>query len=384
MARGARNELILSGHAIGVLGRVGSDRKALLCWLERFADLGVRNIIQLGNWTMLRKPCDPTLTVEDTSAKLRQTNQTIWMVDGERDGQVRLLPRDASSSVLLAERIRYLPRGTRGWFETGRSWAALGGAATLGAASHGWVQRQEVVDDRWWPDEIVSDADIEVLGEGHADVLFAHDSPPGVPALSNYLRTRLSRRQFTFSDRMYDIRARGRFTEAFHLVSPRVHFGAHFPLHANQVVGFDGDRGGYATQIVLFDALGSSLPCAAILDAETLDVTVLGSEGERVAPESQVLDLTAQTMGRWRVLSRDSIHLFDLDRHLWLRSPGPLAGDGLDQTTRRVRSIERCRVGERGYWTMPGAGYLIDYSWHYSSVIRFIEPFEGHWPGLGG
>ncbi|MFF2276793.1 hypothetical protein [Agromyces sp. NPDC058126] len=355
----------------------------MLRWLERFADLGIRNIVQLGSWTRLWQSPDLTPLIEDITARLREVGQAIWVVDGDGDGELRRLPRNGSGSVLAAEGIRYLPRGTRGWFETGRTWAALGGGATMGAASHGWVQRQEIVDGRWWPDEIVSDEDIEALGEGHADVLFAHDMPSGVPAVSEYLRTQLPRRQFTFSDRMYDIRARGRFTEAFHLVSPRVHFGAHFPLYVNQVVGFDGGRGGYATRIVLLDALDSPLPCAAILDVETLDVSVLGSEGERVAPESQVLDLTVQTMGRWRVLSRDSTHLFDLDRHLWLRSPGPLAGDGLDQTTRRVRSIERCRVGERGYWTMPGAGYLIDYSWHDSSVIRFIEPFEGHWPDMG-
>ncbi len=76
------------------------------------------------------------------------------------------------------------------------------------------------------------------------------------------------------------------------------------------------------------------------------------------------------------MFTRDSRHRFDLDHGYVTRYPGTstYAGES-DGHARRLRSIERCRVGERGLWTFPGS-YLINYEWHGSSVVQRIEPVD--------
>ncbi|MEX1080170.1 MAG: hypothetical protein WED09_13805 [Homoserinimonas sp.] len=57
------------------------------------------------------------------------------------------------------------------------------------------------------------------------------------------------------------------------------------------------------------------------------------------------------------------------------RVPGSGAAPSINDRTRPLRTIETCRVGERGAWTMhtDGRSDTVDFYWHYTSDIRSIE-----------
>lgn len=86
-------------------------------------------------------------------------------------------------------------------------------------------------------------------------------------------------------------------------------------------------------------------------------------------------ELTAAERGFWRVATRDSQHLFDLDRQFVIRIPGPNAEAGINDRLRPLRTIERCEVGKRGFWTMhtDSFSFEIDYYWHRTSRVHRIE-----------
>lgn len=91
-------------------------------------------------------------------------------------------------------------------------------------------------------------------------------------------------------------------------------------------------------------------------------------------PTDDVQELTGSETGRWRVFTRNSSHVFDLDAGTVTRIPGPKAWPGANDRPRPIRSIESCKVGDRGYWTMQTDGWSpsIDYWWHLTSVIQKI------------
>lgn len=89
----------------------------------------------------------------------------------------------------------------------------------------------------------------------------------------------------------------------------------------------------------------------------------------------EVDELTGSETGQWRVFTRDSIHVFDFDARTVKRVPGASAIPGGNDQPRLLRSIELCKVGQRGFWTMHTDAWspTIDYVWHSSSVVRRIE-----------
>lgn len=98
-------------------------------------------------------------------------------------------------------------------------------------------------------------------------------------------------------------------------------------------------------------------------------------------------ELTLEQTGQWLVLSMTSAHFFDLDASLVTRMPGYLAIEMITDTGRPIRSIESCRVGELGIWTMepfPHEDHL-DFRWHRSTEIQKIVRVLGleRLPGLG-
>ena len=88
-----------------------------------------------------------------------------------------------------------------------------------------------------------------------------------------------------------------------------------------------------------------------------------------------VEELTGTESGRWRVVTRDSSHLFDLDERTVTRIPGPNAKPTINDLSRPLRLIRQCRVGSRGHWLMEpdSLDSPLEYFWHVSSVIQRIE-----------
>lgn len=83
--------------------------------------------------------------------------------------------------------------------------------------------------------------------------------------------------------------------------------------------------------------------------------------------------LTGGEAGIWHVSTRDSLYIFDFEHGTVERRPGRRATPMETDRPQRLRTLDRCTVGERGYWTMKSYDHYYDYYWRYSSIIRRIE-----------
>ncbi|MCH9734101.1 MAG: metallophosphoesterase [Actinomycetia bacterium] len=101
---------------------------------------------------------------------------TLLWVDGNHECFPSLYERPIDEDTGLrpiSEHVAHLPRGLR-WTWHGRSWMALGGA-------HSPDRQMRKEGKSWWPQEHLSDADIETAtAPGHVDVIVAHDAPDEV------------------------------------------------------------------------------------------------------------------------------------------------------------------------------------------------------------
>ena len=93
----------------------------------------------------------------------------------------------------------------------------------------------------------------------------------------------------------------------------------------------------------------------------------------------ELTELTMQDTGQWLALSETSAHFFDLDTPSVVRVPGFHAIEFVTDTGRPLRSIEMCRVGEAGHWTMEPFPFEqdLEYRWHISTRIVKIARVLG-------
>ena len=93
----------------------------------------------------------------------------------------------------------------------------------------------------------------------------------------------------------------------------------------------------------------------------------------------ELTELTMQETGQWLALSETSAHFFDLDAPSVVRIPGFHAIEFITDSGRTLRTIEICRVGEVGHWTMEPFPFEQDlaYRWHISTRIVKIARVLG-------
>ncbi|MDY7542134.1 MULTISPECIES: hypothetical protein [unclassified Cryobacterium] len=90
----------------------------------------------------------------------------------------------------------------------------------------------------------------------------------------------------------------------------------------------------------------------------------------------EVTALVGDEGGVWRVVTQGSSHILDLDAKTVTRIPGPGRPATFNDVTRPLRTLEECRVGESGRWTMMSDDEMTDFYWHVTSQIRRIERVE--------
>jgi len=111
----------------------------------------------------------------------------------------------------------------------------------------------------------------------------------------------------------------------------------------------------------------------------TWDLTQLGGLSGIGTLGEERTELSMKQTGRWIALSQTSAHLFDLDARRVYRMPGFHAVEFVTDPGRGLRTLDICKVGERGEWTMyPLEGqYLVDFAWHISTEIMKIARVDG-------
>lgn len=103
---------------------------------------------------------------------------------------------------------------------------------------------------------------------------------------------------------------------------------------------------------------------------------------EQAMKADEVEEITMDDRGIWLVHTLGSIHRINLDRRLAERIPGP-GSTVFHAGEQRLRTLERCRVGESARFTYFADDYLTDYLWATTSTIQRIVREEAGLTGDG-
>lgn len=152
--------------------------------------------------------------------------------------------------INIARGVWYSPRGHR-WEWDGVKFLSLGGAYSLN-------RRRLTKHESWFPQEVISEGDVEVCGTEGVDVLLTHDAPDGV-AEADYLLTNFS----PFNHSLDSLANQQKVTRVLRATRPSLLVHGH--LHFRYVDTFEG------TTVLGLAHNHTSLSSAAwILDTEEI------------------------------------------------------------------------------------------------------------------
>lgn len=222
--------LRISTNQIGVAG----DWHGNTGWAKRtifvFHAAGVKHIFQLGDFGIWGGQ-DGASFIRKIAKWLEANDQYLYVTPGNHEDYARIaatpITEDGTQWYQGNPRIKLLPRGLRGIFETELrevSWVSLGGANSID-----FKGRREGIS--WWREESITVGDVyKAASEGHAELMFCHDIPSGVPLT-------LDRKSGDFGwhpDEIHYANA-GRETlrQAVDAVQPKTLFHGHYHIHQN-------------------------------------------------------------------------------------------------------------------------------------------------------
>jgi hypothetical protein len=148
--------------------------------LEAFKDFGITEIFHLGDFGIWGGQ-DGSVYIRKIAKWLSENGQTLYVTLGNHEDYVRVnstpVAADGTQWYQGHESIKLLPRGFRGTVgaSVSRSWVSLGGANSID-----FKGRTEGLS--WWREESITVGDVYRTAEGgHAELMFCHDAPIGVP-----------------------------------------------------------------------------------------------------------------------------------------------------------------------------------------------------------
>lgn len=352
---------------IGLIGAVHGELGLLHTVARSLADRGVRILLALGGLGLSRPGSTGQSDLQKLTRQLADLGQVLYLVDGSTPShdQLGAIPIDADGLRHFTPNVLRLPRVYRTTLASGRTLAALCGAHSL--------DRHERSDADGWAAEAITDADLTALGPEHADILVGQNAPLDILSLDRWLAEGAHR--WPAKSLAHALQGREILHRGLLQTTPELYLGGHHRRHIDEAAGFMTDNRGFATRTVMLDALDTpGAVSTAILDADTLSLHYFSRDGIELPSEHrQVTDLTTQEHGRWLLHTIGSRHVIDLDARTVERLPGPHAHATTSDGLHRLRTLDLCRIGDVGRWTMHGDDF-VEYYWHQSSIIRHIEP----------
>jgi hypothetical protein len=354
-------ETLSTARKIGLLGDTHGDFEHLFRVAASMRRRRVSVLVILGDFGFVWPRENWSETLDEIAKRLAANGQSLYFVDGNHEWHSKLLEFPIGDDGLrwLRPNVAHIPRGYRTTLLSGRILAALGGANSID-----YFLRS--VGYSWWLEESITDDDLELLGSDPVDVLIGHDAPLGVPSLDAVLDATAG--YWPAEALEYAAFGRAKFHQGFLQARPRLYAGGHYHLHVDQTVQYEEDNDAFESRVVILAKNGSDVAISqAVLDVYTLGLQFLTRDDDRVD------ELTGNEGGLWRVTTRDSVHIFDLQKGTVERFPGETATAYVEDAPRRLREITTCRVGARGYWTFKSYDFMTDYFWASTSEIQAIE-----------
>ncbi len=260
---------------IGLLG----DTHGNFLWtrdaLRRVLDVGVRQVHILGDFGFIWHggPREHKL-LGKLDAILATESARLFITGGNHEGYAALerqFPADDRGYRQLAEHITFLPRGWRGSTRSGTVVASLGGANSIDR----WRRKPPRADGHggsWWPEESITEADLEALGSARAHVLLGHEAPR-----SRELDTHVSWRRSGLKhwELAYAAESQMMFQRAVEQVRPRLTISGHHHVWVNTVETYETSRGEmFKTQSVVLNRDGTD-EAIATLAVDQFDLRLL-------------------------------------------------------------------------------------------------------------
>lgn len=212
-------------------------------WAERVIRhaerMGVDTILQLGDfgyWSDEPITRRYLTTIDDM---LGQRGMRLFWIDGNHEDHSRTAEwHDPARHA----NVRYLGRGFR-WNWWGLTWMSVGGAMSVD-------KRYRVEGESWWPQEVLSDDDVEHASRaGDVHVIVSHDCPRGVDIPGVGPDTKGGVRGDWPKDILAEAQAhRDKLAAICHATKPEWLFHGHYHipyagnLAATSVVGLGDDR----------------------------------------------------------------------------------------------------------------------------------------------
>ena len=270
-------ETLSTAARIGLLGDTHGDMEHVLAVSARMHKHCVRTLLVLGDFGFIWPGRNWGTDLNKLCRRLAARQQSLFFVDGNHEDFTRLYryPVGADGLRWLRPNIAHIPRGYRTVLNSGKTLAALGGAASVDV-------RHRMAGQSWWPEETITDQDLEVLGHQHACVLVGHDAPIGVPTLEAHLAA--TNHWWPTSGLTYSARGRHMFHRGFLQVRPTLYLGGHYHLHVDATVEFDDGADKFTSRVVILNMNGFATISQAILDVDTLQLDFFSLRDEYSPP----------------------------------------------------------------------------------------------------
>ncbi len=186
MAERTLEDALADARRVVVLGDVHGETTWLRTVIARASDLeGLDVILQVGDFGIGPWPGDTRDKVSWTVGR-ELAKHSMWMLvtpgNHENHHTLARARRDAAGRIVLGREGRLLAY-ERGHRETigGRAFGSLGGAISVDRYAEAARAGSRMAGRSWWPEEEVTQADVDALGDDDLDVLVTHDVPARVP-----------------------------------------------------------------------------------------------------------------------------------------------------------------------------------------------------------
>ncbi len=260
---------------IGLLGDTHGNYPWTRDTLYRFLAIGIRHIHVLGDFGFIwyGGPREHKL-LGKLDEILAKRDARLFVTGGNHEGYAALerqFPPDELGYRHLTEHITFLPRGWRGRTRAGTVVASLGGANSIDR----WWRKPPRADGHggsWWPQEAITEADLEALGTARVDVLLGHEAPWS-RELEKHIELRRS--GLKHWELKYAAESQRMFQRAVEQVRPRLTVSGHNHVWINTVESHQSPAGEeFKTQSVVLNRDGTD-EALATLEVDRFDLRLL-------------------------------------------------------------------------------------------------------------
>lgn len=219
---------------------------------------------------------------------LEELGMTALVTGGNHEGYDAWdnIEQDDRGIRWINKRVGLLPRGWRAQSSTGKVIASLGGANSIDR----YNRRPHY---GWWPQESITEEDLQALGTEPADVLLGHDSPQSKSLIGRLVQ---NEHYWTPKGLAWAQLGHEMFHRGFLQVRPSLTLGGHYHMFIDSQETFEApDDTVFDSRVIVMNADGH-WPTVAVLDTTDATVTYVDAFDNGPKPSSWVNQHTDNTV----------------------------------------------------------------------------------------